>query len=437
MKSPTSRPQRVLRLPRRALLIVLPVVALVIVVCALLVGRDRMILDREAKRIRQALADGRLADAREPLNRWIRSRPRDAEPHFLKARLTLAEGDGKASADELTRASELGYPLVAIDRFDALVKARIGRQVEAEPVLARILEGSSEPDTELYEALARIYLETYRFGPASRVLDRWIRDAPNDAKPYLWYTEIDTRAKAGPEVIQAHYRAALERDPSLDAARLGLAELLRKDGRPGEAEREYERYLARNGKDLVALVGAARNAQALGNETVAIRYLDQALANAPDDAEALRESAAIDQRHGNYARALERLHHALRSDPYDIEALYSRSLALARLGRTEESKTDLRRMKELKREREEVGKLRDRLLLEPRNTQLQYDLASWYLTHGREEEGKRMAELIVATRADFGPANRLLAEYYERRGEIGRANFYRLRASAASPSETR
>src|SRR5262249_39939431 len=143
----------------------------------------------------------------------------------------------------------------------------------------------------------------------------------------------------------------------------------------------YERYLARNDKDPIALVGAARNAMALGNEPAATRLLERALAAAPDDSEALRELAAIDQRHGKYPRALERLNHALQTDPFDLEALYSRSLVLARLGRANESKADLHRMQTLKREREELVKIRDQLLTEPRNVELQYQLANWYLTH--------------------------------------------------------
>lgn len=429
MKSTIGLRSRVLKRRRSLLLIVLSALALVVSAWVIVVIRDQSLVGHEAKQARQALAERRWAAARESLDRWIRRRPRDAEPHFLKARLALAEENGKESADELTFARELGYPLAAIDRFDALVKARIGRKAEAEPVLARVFEKSSEPDPELYEALARIYLETYRFGPASRILDRWIRDVPGDAKPYLWYTEIDTRAKAEPAVIERHFRSALERDPDLDAARLGLAEILRKDGRPRDAEAEYERYLARNDKDAIALVGAARNAFALSNEPAATRLLERAVAAAPDDSEALRELASIDQRHGNYPRALERLNHALQTDPFDLEALYSRSLVLARLGRANESKADLRRMQTLKREREELVKIRDQLLTEPRNVELQYQLANWYLTHGREEEGKRMAELIVSSHTDFWPANRLLADYYDRHGDVGRANFYRMRAS--------
>lgn len=429
MKSSTGLRSRTFKRRRFLLLIGLPALALVVLGWSIFAVREQLAIRREATLAREALANQRWTDAREAINRWTRMRPRDPEPHFLKARIALAEGNGKESADELTLARELGYPLVAINRFDGLVKARIGRKAEAEPVLAQTFESTSEPDPELYESLARIYLETYRFGPASRILDRWIRDVPRDAKPYLWYTEIDTRAKAGPAVIEGHFKAALERDPNLDAARLGLAEILRKDGRPRDAEPEYERYLSRNGKDVVALVGAARNAVALDNEPAAIRHLEQALAVAPDDSEALRELAAIDQRHGNYARALERLNRALRTDPFDIEALYSRSLALARLGRTNDSRADQRKMHELKREREELVKMRDQLLTEPRNVDVQYRLARWYLSHGREEEGKRMAELIVASHTDFGPANRLLADFYDRHGDVGRANFYRMRAS--------
>jgi hypothetical protein len=55
------------------------------------------------------------------------------------------------------------------------------------------------------------------------------------------------------------------------------------------------------------------------------------------------------------------------------------------------------------------------------------------VAHGRDDEGLRWARMILADAPDHPATNRLLADYHERRGEAGRANFYRLQAASASP----
>ena len=83
--------------------------------------------------------------------------------------------------------------------------------------------------------LVRIYLTTYRLTQAAEVVERCRALMPADPQPYLWSIEI------GPDRCDARRHdpelpGALERDPELDKARLGLAEQLTKDRRFDEAE---------------------------------------------------------------------------------------------------------------------------------------------------------------------------------------------------------
>jgi hypothetical protein len=55
--------------------------------------------------------------------------------------------------------------------------------------------------------------------------------------------------------------------------------------------------------------------------------------------------------------------------------------------------------------------------------------------HAHNHEGARWAEKVLAERPDDPEASRLLADYHQRRGENGFANFHRLHAStSAEPS---
>jgi hypothetical protein len=50
------------------------------------------------------------------------------------------------------------------------------------------------------------------------------------------------------------------------------------------------------------------------------------------------------------------------------------------------------------------------------------------LEHGHDEEGLRWARMILRDHPGHPETNRLMAAYYERRGNPGLANFYRLQA---------
>lgn len=419
---------------RRVRIVVMLALGIALLAWAGLALRNEMRVGRYSRAARRAVASGRFDDARRPLESWLQADPGAAEAHFLKARVALAKGDAREVSDELRLALERGHSREELERLDAIVKVRIGQYADAKPVLERLFEQSQAPDPEVDEALARIYLQTYELTKAQNVIERWIRDAPDDATPYLWFTEIDSRTTADSNALQEeHYRAALARDPNLARARLGLAKLLLKERRSDEAAQEFALYLARNPDDVAARVGAALCAKGSGDEDTAIGHLDRALAIAPDDPSALKERAGIDQRHGDYKTALARLDRALKADSFDTETLYARTQVLARLGRLEESRADQRKMDQIKVDQARLLKIRDAILEHPDNLALRVEVARWMFDHGRDDEGLRWANYILSLRPDYRPANLLLAEHYQHKGDIGRANYYNLRA-ASSPT---
>lgn len=310
------------------------------------------------------------------------------------------------------------------DRALALVAQ--GRFAEAEAPLVRIVNDLDRVDPEADEALARVFLQTYKLDLAARVLRKWMRDAPEDARPYLWHTEIDRRTETSPETTIQHYRAALDRDPNLDPARLGLAEVLQNAHRAAEAAPEYERYLARHPDDLKALVLAGQNARELGQDDQALKYLERALAIQPDHAIALKARALLRAARDDLHGALDDLDHAIATDPYDQEAYYRRGLVLSRLNQPDRARADQDRAAQLRREAEQLDDVRRRLNANPHDNDLRLQVARWLLDHGQTAAGLEWTSVILASQPDHQAALRLLVDYYQRTGEPGRANYYRL-----------
>jgi tetratricopeptide (TPR) repeat protein len=269
--------------------------ALAVAAGAVWLARDHLAVDWDARAARAAPASGRDGAAREPLLRWLRARPSSAEAHALMARVALADGDLAEVTRRLNEARSQGHPAAELERIHAITLARMGRYAEAEPILVRLWNSDAQSEAAVDEALARIFLKTYRLSEARKVIGRWMQDAPDDGRPYLWLTEIDRRIEVdNPDSWERHYREALARDPGLDAARLGLAEALAHVHRNGEADEQCRLYLDRHPDDPAALAGAGRNAMELGDLSGAATLLDRALALAPENPLALKGRADLD-----------------------------------------------------------------------------------------------------------------------------------------------
>jgi tetratricopeptide (TPR) repeat protein len=394
--------------------------------------RDWLATRNVADSARREVAARRFARAEGPLRAWLRARPGHAEPHYLAAVVAVELGRPQEAIGELARARALGHPPEPIDRLDAILRARAGRSSEAEPVLRRLLDHSDAPDPEADEALARIYLEAYNLPAAARLLDRWARDAPDDPRPYLWRVEVDTRLDPDPAAQVRDYRAAIARDPTLDSARLGLADALRRAGRPDEAAAEYEAYLARKPDAPAGHLGAGLVALDRGDRNAAIRHLDRAVALAPGDAPTLSARAGIELTRGEAAAALSLLDRAVRADPFDAEVRHRRGLALARLGRADEARAEREQAARLRADERRLGEVQQALVRDPKSLDLQAEVARWMVEHGREPEGLRWARKVLGERPGHPAANRLMAEFHRRRGEAGLANYFRSRAVEAT-----
>jgi tetratricopeptide (TPR) repeat protein len=384
----------------------------------------------DARETRRALAHGRLDDAARAVERWLLSAPSSAEAHFYKARIAWAQNDLATTDAELARARGLGYSWQPSNRLRGLLLARINQTTEAETLLRQAIDNAGKPDPEVAEALARIYLGTFRLIEAQEVLDRWARAAPDDARPHLLQTEVDIRSNADPEVIIARYRAALSRNPKLDRARFGLAEQLRFNHRFAEADDEYAAYLAQRPDDPLGYLGAGQSALENGSLAEAVRLLDRALALAPADSVALAARATIELRRGRFESALHYLDLAVKSDPFDRGNRYQRMLILTRLGRRAEAEAERRTVERLQKEQERFVQISRDLRTKPLDSELRAQAACWLMEHGHEDEALEWANLVLRSDPSHPALNRLLADYYRKKGQPGLANLHEARAAS-------
>jgi tetratricopeptide (TPR) repeat protein len=386
-----------------------------------------------ARSAHELINAGKFEEAGLPLARWIKSDPDSAEAHFLVARRSLGLHRFDLGIAELEAARKLGYPPNAVAREQGIILARLGRLSEAEPILRPLFQaraGDVSADPDLDEALAKCYIENFRLRAAEDVVSRWIVDAPTSANAYYWNAELKRR-KSGvdlPALIR-DFEHVLELDGDHDRARIALAELYLKVHRNADAEREYLAYQQRHPDNIDACLGLGQIAAENEQIARAIQLLDRATALAPNDSRPLVARAKIESRRGSLEVALKFLDKAVVVDNVEPEIRYQRSLILSRLGRTDDARREQEEMSRLRKEKEEFDELLDGLLKFPADLDRQIRAARWFFEHGHPEEGARWAEKILRERAHHVEANRLLAAHYEKQGNRGLANFYRLQAN--------
>jgi tetratricopeptide (TPR) repeat protein len=393
---------------------------------------DKRHYARDLARARELVALGRFDEAREPLSRWLAAAPDSAEAIFLAARSALAFGLIEQGLKGLDRARSLGYEPTKVERETALALASLGRHTEAEPLLRRLSATSQIPDAQIEQALARAYMTTFQLHAAAEAIKRWIEVAPDNPLPYLWRADVGQRTNASIEQLISDYERALALDPKSREAKLGLAERRVERREFAEARGLYEQLLEETPVNPAAVLGLGRAYDGLGRAQEAEAQFLKALELDPDSVQPLLELARAAMRLGENEKALEWLDRARSLDDSEPEVHYQRALALARLNRHEEAQQERDRTAQLRAEHAEVNKILADLHAHPDDLSRKLDAARWLFAHEHPEEAIRWARVILEIDPLHRETNTLLAEYYDRRGEIGLANYYRLKLEGDS-----
>jgi tetratricopeptide (TPR) repeat protein len=353
-----------------------------------------------------------------------------ARERFEAGRLAYSRKQLQEALSAFDEARAAGYPESDLERYAGLILAAGGQAAEAEPLLSGVLARSRGSDAEVAESLSMILTARYAITEAIPILERWARDAPRDARPLTLLAEMRIRQAADPATILATYQSAVDRDPTSLPARIGLAEQHHILGDEKSALREFEAALtsSRDAPEPSVLLGMGRAHQALGDESRALEFLERAVEADRTSSEAATRLATILLRRGDPTHALAVIDRAVQADPFDPESRYARGMILARLERTDESRSENETMRRLRDDREKFNKIQAELSSRPEDPDLTASAARWMIDHGRSDEAAEWARLSVRIRPSHPIANAVLAEFHGARGEVGLANSYRLRA---------
>jgi predicted Zn-dependent protease len=135
-------------------------------------------------------------------------------------------------------------------------------------------------------------------------------------------------------------------------------------------------------------------------------------------------------RFGRFGPACRRLELLTQIEPYDHEIRYAYAQALKLSGDPARARTENQLAARLRDDHERIVRLRSRILANPNDRDSRYQVARWMFDHGHHHEGLQWATEILRADPNHAPTHQLLADYYEKQGNAGLANYHRLRAAS-------
>jgi tetratricopeptide (TPR) repeat protein len=385
---------------------------------------------------RQALERGDPRAALVPLQVAEKIQPHRAEVQYLLAVAYRRAGQFEAFRRCLQRAADLNWPAEELERQNWQAVAQTG---DVDTVRERLMEtiAHDPPDQvaeEIYEAIARGYLASYRLRDAWRCLDMWLRWRPNAPQARMMRAYVYDQLDQVPAAIE-DYRAAVEGLPASREARLKLAELLFRQGAVDEANSHYRACLAADAGDAEAFVGAARCAQSQGDAAEARRCVAAALALHPEPkprADALTERGRLLLAEGTPEEAIEALTEAVQLAPAEIPIHRVLAAALTRVGQAERAKFHFDRAAEIQVKYNRLGDIQRALIEKPNDAELRCEAGRILIEQGLTGKGVGWLRTALDCAPNHRPTHELLAECYATAGNQALAAQHRVLAARSS-----
>jgi len=309
-----------------------------------------------------------------------------------------------------------------LSRRNALQLVHQGRFADAEPVLVRVLARDAN-DLEVVKALALGDIEAGELAEAGPYLERWCDLQPEDPVP--WHSRFDVHLRLGQrdQALTAGQRV-IELEPGNAEFGQKIVFLYLSLDRPQEAVVACRRFLKEqpDHPQLRYLLAEALHAQ--GEDSEAQTVLAPLVRDHPNLTAAVMLRAMLLADAGQFAEAIPLFRKvAILDQSRQQVARYHLAQALARTGQVEEANRLLSEVNWLQVKKRLVE---DR---HPDNPELRTREAEGLLGSGQEEEARRILEQVLERNPNYAFAHRLLAAYYEKKGQPAKAAEHRRRAA--------
>lgn len=379
---------------------------------------------RDFERAKAALQNDDPAAARPLLDRYLSSRPNDAEAHFRAAQAARRCGDLPAAEQQLVEADRLKWQSGDIELERALLLAQSGNLPQSEFALVAALSSGHAESAQILEVMVPCYMSDFRWVEAAPLAARWTELKPGSARAWQARGEIAERLRKLNDAVSA-FREAVRLAPDSQTNRISLARLLIETRQTGEAA-EHLNSLATAGSPgptVTVLLGLCREAEGKIDEAKAL--FDRAIVEFPSDPKGHFHRGRIEFHLGHPEIAAPFLRRANELDGSDPQVLYSLLLCVRQVGTSDELRDVEARWTQCEADLKRVAAVARLVSRFPRDAELRREMGELYLRNGREADGVRWLESALREQPDHEATHRALAEHYERKGRTTEAAYHR------------
>jgi tetratricopeptide (TPR) repeat protein len=351
----------------------------------------------------------------------------------LKAARAARRGDQLELAGEYLSACESAGTATQIALERAMLRAQKGDLAEVESDLRGLIFEDHPDSVLILESLARGYIRTHHRREAIVLLSRELLPrAPDHSDALYWLGSQLEEAGLIADAVP-NYQKALQLAPHRADFRLKLADALVRSNQPSEAWPQFELLLRQSHQDASVLLGAARCRRALGKHPAAREHLDTLLRGHPDHAEAWAERGRVCREQGESAEALRCLRRAFQLAPGNYAIAFSLLAELRGQHKIAEAETLWKKIERLAEQGKHLRELTSQLNRPGRNAPARYEVGMIQMNNKAQTEAEGWLLGAVQDDPRYQPAHAALADYYERTGNAGAADYHRRRAVGEKP----
>ncbi|HLW63671.1 MAG TPA: tetratricopeptide repeat protein [Gemmataceae bacterium] len=398
----------------------------VLLVGAAVFAYPKIRFERKFGAARKELEARHLLSAQDKIDSGLQRWPDDVSFHFLAARCARLRGNYVEAEKHLKRCQDDDELKGEVFLERALIRAARG-DLGVEPELQKLVADRNPEWGWILEAIAEGHLKQYRMVEAVNCADQWLQDQP-DFPPALRLKAECVNLRAGADEAIPLYQRALERDPDYEEARYQLAQLLL-EGRMKNipaALSHCEVLYRRRPQHLDYQVAYAIALVEAGRAEEARPVVEQILSQEPQLPLGLLLRGRVALMTDHPDQALPWLQKALDRDRSRPQTYFDLAECLRRLGREAEATKMAQRGSEAEKESRRLSEITSRLIPEsPHNADLYCEAGEIQL--GFQNQDQALAWFARALQEDpkHLRAHRILAEYFEKAGNIPLANFHR------------
>ncbi len=376
----------------------------------------------QEQRATQALADSRLDEANQFIDRALWVRQRRMSTLLLAARIRRLSGAYTEAEHYLERCGQLHGMTEPVQLEWLLLRCQQGEIDALAPNLLVLVRQDDPEAPAILETLASVYMRQTRYLEALDCLNRWLERNPESVRGLDWRGWVNNQLDHLEQAVHDH-EYLLELRPERTDIRLRLAQILIAGSRHLEAVPHLERLRRElpDNPDVAAALAPCRFIQSRPEE--ARELLDAVLRDHPEHFDALFQRGKLELALGNSTDAEPRLRKALKINPHDLEVLYSLYRCLQEQpDRQEEAQRLIERWdQEGKKKKRLTSLLRKDLAANPNDVELAREAGELFLHFDEDKHGLFWLHRALLINPNHTPSRRALLAYYERTNQLDKA----------------